>query len=169
MSALSSSAPAARRCVGVNPLPHPRKRPLVSNLDHESVSESTGQQIGVLIIATSGVQLANGFFGTFISLRIGLENFEATIAGLVLSSRIRQESPLSRLRSLAQRTYASTRRRRREREGLGYSQRQMPAGQPASGTCAQVAASHINRPPASACMLKPPIRALPETIAPNGQ
>jgi MFS family permease len=55
-------------------------------LDHESVSEPTGRQIGVVIIATSGVQLANGFFGTFISLRIGLENFEATIAGLVLSS-----------------------------------------------------------------------------------
>jgi hypothetical protein len=83
--------------------------------------------------------------------------------------RIRQESPLGRLRSSTQRTYARTHRRRREREGLGYGQRQMPAGQPASGMCAQVAANHRTRPPASSCMLKPPIRALPETIAPNGQ
>jgi len=44
------------------------------------------RQIGVVIIATNIVQLANGFFGTFISLRIGLENFAATIAGFVLSS-----------------------------------------------------------------------------------
>jgi MFS family permease len=42
-------------------------------------------QIGTLIIATSGVQLANGFFGTFISLRVALEDFDATLAGLVLS------------------------------------------------------------------------------------
>jgi MFS family permease len=45
-----------------------------------------GTQIGTLIIATSGVQLANGFFGTFMSLRVALENFEAMMAGLVLSS-----------------------------------------------------------------------------------
>jgi hypothetical protein len=43
-------------------------------------------QIGTLIIATSGVQLANGFFNTLISLRVAIENFEATMAGLVLSS-----------------------------------------------------------------------------------
>jgi MFS family permease len=43
-------------------------------------------QIGTLIIATSGIQLANGFFGTFISLRVALENFDAVMAGLVLSS-----------------------------------------------------------------------------------
>jgi MFS family permease len=43
-------------------------------------------QIGTLIIATSGIQLANGFFGTFISLRVAIENFDATMAGLVLSS-----------------------------------------------------------------------------------
>jgi MFS family permease len=48
-------------------------------------SESIGAQIRTLIIATSGVQLANGFFGTFISLRVALENFDATMAGLVLS------------------------------------------------------------------------------------
>ena len=29
-------------------------------------------QIGTLIIATSGVQLANSFFGTFISLRVAM-------------------------------------------------------------------------------------------------
>src|SRR5207248_2112617 len=49
-------------------------------------SESMGAQIRTLIIATSGVQVANGFFGTFISLRVALESFEATMAGLVLSS-----------------------------------------------------------------------------------
>jgi MFS family permease len=43
-------------------------------------------QIGTLIIATSAVQLANGFFGTFISLRVALEDFDAILAGLVLSS-----------------------------------------------------------------------------------
>lgn len=42
-------------------------------------------QIGALIFATSGVQLANGFFGTFISLRVALENFTATSAAAVLS------------------------------------------------------------------------------------
>src|SRR5262245_50896091 len=47
---------------------------------------SIGAQIGTLIIATSIVQLANGFFGTFISLRVAIEDFDATMAGLVLSS-----------------------------------------------------------------------------------
>jgi MFS family permease len=42
--------------------------------------------IGTLIAATSIVQLANGFFGTFISLRVALEDFGATLSGLVLSS-----------------------------------------------------------------------------------
>jgi MFS family permease len=42
--------------------------------------------IGTLIVATSIVQLANGFFGTFFSLRVAVEGFEATVAGLVLSS-----------------------------------------------------------------------------------
>ena len=49
-------------------------------------SSSTHAQIGTLIIATSVIQLANGFFGTFISLRVATENFGATLAGLVLSS-----------------------------------------------------------------------------------
>jgi hypothetical protein len=31
-------------------------------------------QIGAVVLATSGVQLAVGFFGTFISLRVPLEN-----------------------------------------------------------------------------------------------
>src|SRR6516165_8777642 len=43
-------------------------------------------QITTLIIATSLVQLANGFFGTFISLRVAMENFGSTMTGLVLSS-----------------------------------------------------------------------------------
>lgn len=43
-------------------------------------------QIGTLVIATSVVQLANGFFGTFISWRVAIEDFGATMAGLVLSS-----------------------------------------------------------------------------------
>jgi hypothetical protein len=43
-------------------------------------------QIGTLIIATSGIQLANGFLGTSISLPVILHNFEAATAGLVLGS-----------------------------------------------------------------------------------
>ena len=43
-------------------------------------------QIGTLIIATSCIQIGNGFFGTFISLRVALEDFEAAAAGFVLSS-----------------------------------------------------------------------------------
>src|SRR5215475_11046264 len=42
--------------------------------------------IGTLILATSLVQLANGFFGTLISLRVAIENFGSTLAGVVLSS-----------------------------------------------------------------------------------
>jgi MFS family permease len=49
-------------------------------------SGSMRAQIGTLIIATSAIQLANGFFGTFISLRVATEDFGATLAGLVLSS-----------------------------------------------------------------------------------
>jgi MFS family permease len=41
-------------------------------------------EIGELIVATSIIQLANGFFGTFVSLRVAIENFEAP--GLVLSA-----------------------------------------------------------------------------------
>jgi MFS family permease len=43
-------------------------------------------QIGTLILATSGIQFANGFFNTLISLRVAIEDFEPTMAGLVLSS-----------------------------------------------------------------------------------
>src|SRR5262247_1949732 len=49
-------------------------------------SKSLRAQIGILILATSLVQLANGFFGTFISLRVALEDFGTTMSGLVLSS-----------------------------------------------------------------------------------
>jgi MFS family permease len=48
------------------------------------VGGSMRAQIGELIIATSIIQLANGFFGTFVSLRVAIENFAA--AGLVLSA-----------------------------------------------------------------------------------
>ena len=44
-----------------------------------------GARIGMLVFATSCVQFANGFFGTFIALRVALEDFDATMAGLVLS------------------------------------------------------------------------------------
>ena len=43
-------------------------------------------QVGTLIVATSIVQLANGFFGTFFSLRVAVEAFDPALAGLVLSS-----------------------------------------------------------------------------------
>jgi MFS family permease len=43
-------------------------------------------QIGTLIVATSGVQIANGFFGTFFALRVGLSDFDPTLAGIVLSA-----------------------------------------------------------------------------------
>jgi MFS family permease len=49
-------------------------------------SKSLRAQIGILILATSIIQLANGFFGTFISLRVAIEDFGPTISGLVLSS-----------------------------------------------------------------------------------
>jgi MFS family permease len=41
-------------------------------------------QIGTLILATSIIQLANGFFGTLVSLRVAIENFDAS--GIVLSA-----------------------------------------------------------------------------------
>jgi MFS family permease len=43
-------------------------------------------QIGTLILATSGIQLANGYFGTFFSLRIATAGFGPSLSGLVLSS-----------------------------------------------------------------------------------
>jgi MFS family permease len=43
-------------------------------------------QLGTLIIATSLIQLANGFFGTFFSLRVAIEDFGPALSGLVLSS-----------------------------------------------------------------------------------
>ncbi len=49
------------------------------------MSQSMRAQIGVLIFATSAVQFANGFFGTFISLRVALENFTGIMSALVLS------------------------------------------------------------------------------------
>lgn len=43
-------------------------------------------QIGTLIAATSLVQLANGFFNTFLSLRLTMEDFGPTNTGVVLSA-----------------------------------------------------------------------------------
>lgn len=43
-------------------------------------------QIGTLIAATSLVQLANGFFNTFLSLRLTVEDFGPTGTGVVLSA-----------------------------------------------------------------------------------
>ncbi|WP_307139149.1 MFS transporter [Pseudoroseomonas cervicalis] len=43
-------------------------------------------QLGALILATSLVQLANGFFTTVISLRLGLEAFDPAFEGLVMSA-----------------------------------------------------------------------------------
>lgn len=43
-------------------------------------------QIGTLIAATSLVQLANGFFNTFLSLRLTTEDFGPTLTGIVLSA-----------------------------------------------------------------------------------
>lgn len=51
-----------------------------------SLSRSMRAQIGALVLGTSLIQLANGFFNTFVSLRVVIEGFEATTAGLVLSS-----------------------------------------------------------------------------------
>jgi MFS family permease len=43
-------------------------------------------QIGTLIAATSLVQLANGFFNTFLSLRLTTEGFGPSASGIVLSA-----------------------------------------------------------------------------------
>ncbi|HRO59490.1 MAG TPA: MFS transporter [Burkholderiaceae bacterium] len=50
-----------------------------------SSSTSIRAQVGTLIVATSAIQLAIGFFNTFIALRVAVE-FDAALAGLVLSS-----------------------------------------------------------------------------------
>jgi len=46
--------------------------------------DSLRTQIGTLIVASSVIQLANGFFSTLISLRVAIEKFDAS--GLVLSA-----------------------------------------------------------------------------------
>ena len=48
-------------------------------------SDALLAQIGIPIVATAGVQCATGFFGTFISLRVTLENFSPLMAGLAFS------------------------------------------------------------------------------------
>lgn len=59
-----------------------------SGLEEEATSTrfSMRAEIGTLIVATSAIQLAVGFFGTFLSLRVMIEGFDAGRAGLVLSS-----------------------------------------------------------------------------------
>lgn len=49
------------------------------------------------------------------------------------------------------------------------TQRQMPAAIPATGICAQVAASQTITPPAISCGRKPPNRARPPAIAAKGK
>jgi MFS family permease len=49
-------------------------------------AKSVRAQIGTLILATSAVQLAIGFFGTFFALRVALADFSAIRSGLVLAS-----------------------------------------------------------------------------------
>ena len=43
-------------------------------------------QVGALIFATSLVQLANGFFTTLVSLRLGVEDFNPALEGVVMSA-----------------------------------------------------------------------------------
>jgi hypothetical protein len=50
----------------------------------DDAPEKHRAQIGTLVVATSGVQLANGFFGTFIALRVVAGGFDISIAGMVL-------------------------------------------------------------------------------------
>jgi MFS family permease len=47
---------------------------------------TTTARIGTLVLATSGIQLATAFFGTFIALRVAAEDFGPAMASLVLSS-----------------------------------------------------------------------------------
>ena len=42
--------------------------------------------IGSLILGISLIQLANGYVGTLIGIRLGLEHVEPTVAGLVTSA-----------------------------------------------------------------------------------
>ena len=61
----------------------------IGGVRNEGLMHSSGPmraQIGRLIVATSIIQLANGFFNTFISLRLATDNFGATLSGLILSS-----------------------------------------------------------------------------------
>jgi hypothetical protein len=63
-------------------------------------------QIGVLVLATSFVQLAVGFFGTFISLRVPLENFTATVSAEATELQ-RWEQPLRLARTVPTATTAT--------------------------------------------------------------
>ncbi|ONF96905.1 hypothetical protein SPHI_11010 [Sphingomonas jeddahensis] len=80
-------------------------------------------------------------------------------------------SPLRSPRLRANNTFlfASSRLRVNQINAAQAIQCQIPAGQPASGMCAQVAASQTTKPPASACMPILPIRARPDATAAKGQ
>lgn len=43
-------------------------------------------QVGALIVATSLVHLANGFFTTLVALRLGVEDFNPAVEGIVMSA-----------------------------------------------------------------------------------
>ena len=76
--------------------------------------------MGTLIVATSVIQLANGFFTTLISLRVALEGFAPSMGGLVLSSyfagftlgAVRSDRIITRIGHIAQ---IRGHRRRRDR------------------------------------------------------
>ena len=63
---------------------HQQVRCCPNNKKVVPLNTSVRTQIGMLVVATSIVQLANGFFGTFISLRVAVEGFD--FPGLVLSA-----------------------------------------------------------------------------------
>jgi MFS family permease len=68
-------------------LQEPNEKLWISKRERRRLMPAGGSmrtQIGELVIAASIIQLANGFFGTFISLRVAIENFDAS--GLVLSA-----------------------------------------------------------------------------------
>src|SRR3954454_781510 len=78
-----SSVGGARRCERRSLGGHGNSRPSTTLIIG---SVTMLGQVGTLVVATSFVQLANGFFGTFFSLRIATANFEPVVTGLVLSN-----------------------------------------------------------------------------------
>jgi hypothetical protein len=77
-------------------VPYPLDYPSAAHRSQRSVRVNARADRGTLILATSGIQLANGFFNTLISLRVVIEDFAPTSAGLVLSSYFSPDSRLAR-------------------------------------------------------------------------